>query len=94
MAVTTLKVTIGAGLTQITTSSIFAKWVQFQNNAAHVMRVGDANTSSTQGISLSVGGGFFAPPLSAAGAMTELSQWYVSGTAADVLDVIYDSVNF
>ena len=93
MAIKTLQVTLGASATQVSATNIYVKWVLFQDNAAHSMRIGDANVSSTRGIALSTGGSFFDQPLRIAEA-TNLAQWWVSGTAADVLDVIYDDVNF
>lgn len=87
---TTLQVTIGAGATQIGGANVFVRQVIFQNNAAHSMRIGDANVSSTRGALLSVGspggslnlGPFFAPSI-------DLSTFYVAGTQNDVLDIIF-----
>lgn len=88
--VRTLQVTIGASLTQVLPAGeIVAKWVLFQNNATHTMRLGDSNTSSSRGIQL-VAGASANPPGSAPVSITKLSGWYVSGTQNDVLDVIYD----
>lgn len=87
--VKTLQVTIGAATTQVSATSIQAKQVLFQNNAANAMRVGDSNTSSSRGAKLlpnSVGtlnAGFLAM------GATDLSQWYVNGTQNDVLDIVY-----
>jgi len=87
--VRTLQVTIGAGLTQVSTTSVPVKSVFFQNNASHQMRLGDLNASSTRGYLTNTVGG----TLTSGGFMTQaasdLNQWYVSGTANDVLDVIY-----
>jgi hypothetical protein len=40
-AVTTIQVTIGAGTTRLSTSTIACTWVAFQDNATHTMRIGD-----------------------------------------------------
>ena len=52
MALNTLQVTLGAGKTQVSATSIRVRQVTFQNNAAAVMRIGDTNVSSTVGYSL------------------------------------------
>lgn len=90
MAVKTRQVTIGAGVTQVTTSDIPAHQVMFQNNSTHSMRVGDSATTSSRGALLASGspGGSIN-----AGAyqfqQTNLNEWFVAGTNGDVLDVIY-----
>lgn len=92
--VRTLQVTLGAGLTPILPSgNIICKWVIFQNNGANPMRLGDANTTANRGMKLLAGGSGNPVPTSPVGA-TNLSVWYVIGTAADVLDVIYDDGAF
>jgi hypothetical protein len=91
MAITTLQVTI-SGKTRISATKQYARWITFQNNAAAVMRVGDVNTSSSQGISIASGGSNFTPPLGDVSSLSDLSQWYVVGTDTQVLDVVYDSV--
>jgi hypothetical protein len=88
----TLQVTIGAGVTQFTTKDIPARQIIVQNNAAHVMRVGDVNTTSSVGASLAAAG------TSPGGSLNlgpfydnpeNLKEWWVAGTQNDVLDVIY-----
>lgn len=91
MAVTTMQVTL-SGATQVSATKILARWVEFQNNAAASMRLGDANVTSSRGISLLAGGGFFAPPTSDISQVHDLSQYYVVGTDTQVLDVVYDEV--
>lgn len=83
---TTLQVTVGAGATQIAGANAFARQVIFQNNAAHSMRIGDANVSGTRGALLSPGGSLnFGPNFDIS---IDLSRFYVAGTQNDVLDVI------
>jgi hypothetical protein len=93
-AVTTLQVTVGAGVTQVSTTSLQCTWVVFQNNATHVMRIGDANTTSSKGIVLQAGGGSFYQGPKPTGGATQVSNWYVAGTNTDVLDYTCDVVNF
>lgn len=90
-AINTLQVTIGAGgNTQISTLDLFAKEVFIQNNAAHDVRVGDSNTSTTKGALLlttthgSLTAGPFLDPR-----LINLKEWFVAGTQNDVVDVIY-----
>jgi hypothetical protein len=87
----TLQVTIGASTTQVSTSSIPCKEIYIQNNAAHTIRVGDVNTSSTRGALISSGspGGSITTGAFGMQAATDLNQWYINGTNADVIDVIY-----
>ena len=91
MAVKNLQVTL-SGLTQISATSIKARWVTFQNNAAAVMRLGDATTTSSIGISVAAGGDNYAPPMGEQAMVHDLSQWYVVGTDTQKLDVVYDKV--
>jgi hypothetical protein len=90
MSISTLQVTIGAGVTQVTTSSIPCRQVIFQNNATHNMRVGDANTTSSRGALLaagSPGGSLNAGTFTAMN--VNLKECWVAGTQNDVLDIIY-----
>jgi len=90
-AVKTMQVTIGAGNTAVLSpgAHLNAIWMLFQNNAAHVMRIGDANISTTRGLSVATpGGAFYVGP--ATGVGRDLGSWYVNGTAGDVLDIVYE----
>ncbi len=91
MAVHTLQVTLGAGSnTQVSATRKPCKAIIIQNNAAHVCRVGDVNTSSTRGIQLASGSPGGSTTLQHVVAYdSDLSQWYVAGTAADVIDVLW-----
>lgn len=89
VSVHTVQVTIGAGTTQVVSANTYCRQIIFQNNAANDMHVGDSNTSATRGALLkanSVGsmnlGPFDIQSLN-------LNEYYVNGTAADKLDVIY-----
>jgi hypothetical protein len=86
----TLQVTIGAGVTRFTTKDTPVRQVIVQNNAAHVMRIGDVNTTASIGAVLasgSPGGSMNLGPFDTT--KENLMDWYVAGTNADVLDVIY-----
>ena len=86
----TLQVTIGAGVTQVTTSDLPAREIIFQNNAAHVVRVGDAQVSSSRGVQLasgSPGGSLTVGPMT--DRTLNLNQFYLAGTNGDVIDVEY-----
>jgi hypothetical protein len=86
----TLQVTIGAGVTQFTTKDIPCRQIIVQNNAAHNMRIGDVNTTSSIGALLTTGtpggsinlGPFYDNP-------ENLKEWWVAGTQNDVVDIIY-----
>ena len=91
MAVTQLQVTL-SGATQVSSTKILARWVVFANNAAAVMGLGDASVSTTHGILLQAAGSMFCPPTCDISQIHDLSQWYVKGTDAQILDVIFDKV--
>ena len=68
-------------------NAIFFQYVVFQNNSGHNIRLGDSTVSSTKGILLNSGGSETIPL-----AMTysgTLNEWWVNGTAADLLDILY-----
>lgn len=83
----TLQVTLTGSAQQITTNNTVVCALNFQNNAAAVMRVGDSTITATKGHSLAASGGNWDVPLFVP---TQLSKFYVIGTAAQVLDVTYD----
>lgn len=94
----TLQVTLGAGNTPIIPNGdIVFKWVAFQNNSAHTMRIGDTLITSSRGIVLlagtSGGGGSLMQQPWSTPQGGSLAAWYVNGTSGDVLDVIYDDGN-
>lgn len=93
-AVKTLQVTLGSGNTAVLSAGahLNCRWIVFQDNATHVMRIGDTNISSTRGLLLasgSPGGSFFVGP-DTSGTGKDLGSWYVNGTNGDVIDIIYD----
>ena len=89
MAVTK-QVTLGAGATQVSTTPIPFRQAMIQNNATHAVRVGDSAVSATRGANLlpnsvgSVNLGTFT-----AAVADDLSQYWLFGTATDVIDIIY-----
>lgn len=96
-AVITLQVTIGAANTKVIAVGAHqnCRWITIQNNAAHTIRIGDTNITSTRGILLNAasggnaGGSFFIGP-DQGGSSRDLGSWYINGTQNDVVDVIYD----
>lgn len=89
-AMHTIQVTIGAGTTQVVSAGSvpFVREVFFQNNATHVMRVGDSTTTSSKGVVLLSGpggGSLNIGPFT--DARIDLSTFFVNGTNTDVLDV-------
>jgi hypothetical protein len=97
MAVKTLQVTQTASAVQVTaTVGTYARWIVFQNTAAAVMRLGDANVTTTRGYSLpasnAVNSVLVLEPMPN-GQHYDLSQWWTIGTNTQLLDVIYDSMN-
>jgi ribosome biogenesis protein Tsr3 len=57
-----------------------------QNNATHVIRVGDQTVSATKGISVAVAGTLDISGLIDYG--QDLTDFYIFGTATDVIDVM------
>jgi hypothetical protein len=95
MSVKTLQVTQTGSAIQVSATAIKCKWAVFQNTAAAVMRVGDANVSTTQGVSLAAASVPWSVPVPIASTFgTDLSQWWTIGTSTQKLDVIYDDLNF
>jgi hypothetical protein len=67
-------------------NGIYFQQLFLQNNGSNNMRIGDSSVSTTKGILLYPGG-------SQTGAMAieysgTLNDWYVVGTAGDVLDIM------
>jgi hypothetical protein len=85
----TLQVTLLATATQLSTSRQAVQAIIFQNNATHIVRIGDVNVSATRGIALAPASagdvGTFAPPIDYT---TDLTEWWLFGTAGDVIDVM------
>ena len=79
-----VQVTLLATPTQVAPGSVAqAAQVVIQNNAAHPCRVGDGSVSNTKGILLAVG----SAPL-VWNAPSNLNNWWIQGTAGDVIDVL------
>jgi hypothetical protein len=83
----TLQVTLTGSAQKITANNVVAYSLNFQNNAAAVMRVGDSTVTASKGHSLAASGGNWDVPLMAP---TQLSSFYVIGTSTQLLDVTYD----
>lgn len=95
-----IQVTLGAGATQISpnlngpnqSGQVYCSVLIIQNNSTHNVRVGDNTVSATKGILLGPSGGTVTTqPLILRGTM--LAQWYLFGTAADVIDILYETSN-
>src|ERR1039458_399324 len=80
----TLQTTLGNGATEISSTVQLVYQVMLQNNAAHSMRCGDSNVTSSRGALLAASGGTVNFT-----AQMYLSQLYCVGTQGDVVDVIY-----
>lgn len=89
-----LQVTLLAGATPITTDSkIYSSFLVVQNNAAANVRLGDNTVSATRGILLAT-----ASPAPGGSATIQLnfprgahlSEWYLFGTAGQVIDILYE----
>ena len=87
-----IQVTLGAGATPITTNNnIYCSMLAINNNAAAVVRVGDNTVSATKGISLAAAGVGSTSLTFAFPRGTHLSDWFLFGTAAQVIDILYES---
>lgn len=93
-----LQVAIGAGggPTQLSSpaqaSQILCRQIIIQNNAAGSMRVGDSTVSATKGIYLAAGPGggtVNSGPVVVYNSL--LSDWWVFGTAGQLIDVLYNT---
>ena len=86
----TLQITIGSGVTQVSTTSVPVKQVIFQNNGGtNTARVGGIGASSTVGAKLAISGG---TPLALGNGdayCADLREFYIAGTQNDVIDVTY-----
>lgn len=95
MSVKTLQVVLTGSAQQVSATPIRCKWASFFNTAAAAMRAGDANVTASRGVPLAATTGFYNVPVSQASTFgTDLSQWFVIGTATQVLDVVYDDLTF
>ena len=91
--VQSFQVTIGSSTaTQIIIGATYqCRWVMFQNNATHNMRIGDRTISSTKGMQLQPNAWFFIPASEPPIPLTALDKWYVAGTQGDVIDITCES---
>jgi hypothetical protein len=91
MALFTIQVIIptGGGPVQISTSTTPFRVIVFQNNSAGTMRIGGPNVSSTEGYLLAATGGALSVRSGTPGYCGYPSDWWVVGTATQVLDVFF-----
>lgn len=90
MSVKTLQVTIpSGGKVQVSTDTTLVRYINFQNNGGtNAMRVGDSTVSFTVGHNLVKSGGEL-PIHSDPGYFSCLCEWWISGTASDVCDILF-----
>jgi len=81
-----IQVTLGSGATQISATPAYFNQMTVQNNAQHSCHLGDSTVTASRGMLLQAGGQFNAGPFS--GSQGDASQFYITGTAADVIDVL------
>jgi len=91
----------GVGNAVFAPGNIFVQWLTFQNNSAHSIRYGDQSVSVTTPAAVNggtAGKGMLLAPGSPGGAGSQstpvnygtyLSDWWIAGTAGDVIDVLY-----
>jgi hypothetical protein len=83
---TIFQVVLGTGATQFPALQSQPQFMTVQNNTSDNMRIGDKTVTSSKGIALGPGGSLtFSLGLDYA---TRVSEFWVIGTAADVLDVM------
>ena len=85
----TLQVTLsGSGANQITTTITPFNQMIISNNTSHVTRYGDSAITSTKGPAIAANATVSIGPFAVISTGGDASQWYIAGTAADVIDVI------
>ena len=90
MAVRSFQVTLSGGVDHIATQRTLAKWVIFQNNAATAVTLGDpATVTATNGLVMAAAAQHDVPTSAPVG-QTDLATWAAKGTAAALLNVIWD----
>lgn len=88
-----IQLTLGAGATQLTTNAnLYASLLIVQDNAAANVRVGDNTVSATKGILLALGapGGSATLQIMAPHG-THLIDYFLFGTAGNVIDILYET---
>lgn len=63
------------------------KQLTLQNNGTNVMRIGDSSVTASNGIKLAAGASITITFEN----LSQIANWYVVGTAADVLDALATS---
>lgn len=89
----TIKVTLGAGATQITTNpNIYASIICLQANSAANIWIGTSTVAVNDGIQLGLGqpgsSGTFQMPFPRG---THLVDWWAIGTQGQILNILYES---
>jgi hypothetical protein len=92
-----LQITLLAGATQIVANQdfpnggaqIYCSYLVIQNNSAASVRVGDNTVSATRGILLTAVGGSNSAEINPPRG-TRLSDWWLFGTAGDIVDILYE----
>ena len=79
----------GGGPIQLSTVGTLVRFIAFQNNAAGAMFVGGPNASATVGYGLSATGGTLVLQGGGSAYFASLSEFWVFGTAAQVLNYVY-----
>lgn len=89
-----LRVTLGAAATRITAAQIYTPYLEVQNNANNLCRIGDNTVTASRGILLSPTGATSStvPPFVVQRGDNRicLNQYYLFGTAGDQIDVLYE----
>ena len=85
MTARTLQITLGSGATQIAASPAPFNQMIVQNNGS-AARLGDSTVTTAKGIVLPAAAPVPVGPFS--GQQGDASQFYVAGTAAQVIDVL------
>lgn len=95
------KVVASSGLPSSVPPNMLVQFLQFQNNSAHAIRYGDNTVSVTAPAAVNggtAGKGMLLPGGSPGGSgsqstpvayATMLSDWFVAGTAGDVIDILF-----
>lgn len=80
-----LQVTLGSSATQVSPqgTGVNCTIIDFQNNAAHNVRLGDSTVTTSRGLLITSGSEYHLQD----GRVHALSQYYLAGTQGDVIDV-------
>jgi hypothetical protein len=94
MAVKSLQITQSGSAIQLSASSLFARWILFQDTAAATMTIGDSTVTASKGYVLpATTGSLLLPALADVSQHYDLSQFWTIGTNTQVLNILYDAMN-